>query len=209
MADQHYQQQVLSLAAAVQALVQVLEIARRGRPDSTQVQTCLAGLLQPYEGDIARLYGSSGQLRFGLRVLVQQLSHPRDTELTRHLIAALHLERRLQKNSKFLSRLANGLEQARRQVNYFDSNDHPGIVCNLADLYSETISTMKPRIVIHGERQYLEQNRNVELIRALLLSAVRAISLWRTNGGSRCRLLLYRSRLIHEAQRMLQEFGGV
>ncbi|MGD8430724.1 MAG: DUF489 family protein, partial [Ectothiorhodospiraceae bacterium] len=57
--------------------------------------------------------------------------------------------------------------------------------------------------LIQGERGYLEDPRNAALIRTLLLSALRAASLWRQCGGTRLRLIFGRKRLIEEARKLL------
>ena len=54
-----------------------------------------------------------------------------------------------------------------------------------ADLYSSIISPNFPKLIIFGEEEYLQRIDNQELIRALLLAAIRAIVLWRQVGGRR------------------------
>ncbi|MFZ1391065.1 MAG: DUF489 family protein, partial [Dokdonella sp.] len=56
-----------------------------------------------------------------------------------------------------------------------------------------TLSTLRPRIVVHGHPAPLSDPRRVEQIRSLLFAGVRAAVLWRQVGGSQWRLLLRRS----------------
>ena len=63
----------------------------------------------------------------------------------------------------------------------------------LAELYSNTLSRLKPRIVVHGNPLHLADPKRVEQIRSLLLAGIRAAVLWRQVGGSQWRLLLRRS----------------
>jgi len=67
-----------------------------------------------------------------------------------------------------------------------------GVQSRLADLYVETLSHVRPRIVVHGNPLHLGNPRDVERIRAMLLAAVRAAVLWHQVGGGQFRLLLRR-----------------
>lgn len=196
--------QTLALAAAMQALLSVVSIARRGHSRRSDTEPCLQGLLQTYEGDVEQLYGGVAPLRAGLEQLVEQLARPTDPELTRYLVAVIYLERRLRKQPEVLRRLGQGLDSARRQREYFGGYN-PNVVSNLGGLYGETISTLKPRIMVQGERAYLEQAANADQIRAQLLAAIRAISLWHEAGGTRWRLLFGRNKYLRVAEKLRSE----
>lgn len=196
------EQQVIALGAAFQAVGQVVEIARRGRADPALVNICLQGLLRPYEPDLARLYGGIRPLRPGLALLIEQLTQPKDMEITRYVIALLHLEKRLAGQPQRLRAMAADLEHARRQATFFEGLSSGSTQAALGRIYSEHVSTLRPRILVMGERAYLEQPHNTDTIRALLLAAIRAISLWRKHGGSRLHLLLRRGRLIGAAREL-------
>lgn len=198
-------EQLLALAAALQAISLVSDIARHGRIDSVLVRSCLQGLIRPYQGNISALYGGAAQLRPGLIALRAQLTDARDPDLTRYAIVLLHLEKRLQRQPDRLQGIANGLDRARRQAEYFDDSCSGPVVAALAHLYAEHVSTMRPRIMVSGEREHLQQIQNADLIRALLLSALRAISFWRQHGGSRVALLLRRKAMLHMLDAMLKQ----
>ena len=63
----------------------------------------------------------------------------------------------------------------------------PGInstlVSRFADIYSETISTLQPRIIVKGNPEFLQQDNIVNRIRCLLLAGARAAVLWEQLGG--------------------------
>ncbi|KAB7627507.1 high frequency lysogenization protein HflD [Alkalilimnicola sp. S0819] len=195
------QQQTAALAAIVMSLEQVLSIARHGRIDTAAFHTCLAGLLAPYEGDVLAAYGGVAALRPGLDSLATQLHRPDRPELSRYLILLLHLERKLARHRAMLAHLGDGLAQARQQREYFGEG-HENVVKNLAGLYTETVSTLRPKVMIQGERVYLQDAGNAERIRALLLAGVRAASLWRAQGGSRLKLLFRRAQLLENLERL-------
>ncbi|MCH8505938.1 MAG: high frequency lysogenization protein HflD [Ectothiorhodospiraceae bacterium] len=195
--------QTLAMAAIFQALAEVRQLAREGRADSGSVAHCLAGLLNPYHGDVAEAYGGGPVLVPGLRQLHQQLTQPGDMEITRYAVVVLHLERKLVRDKQRLALLSRGREQARGQAAYFHPA-HESVVGRLADLYSETVSTLKPRIMVQGNREWLEDDRNANLIRALLLAAIRAATLWRDQGGSRFKLLFRRKQLLHTTHLLIE-----
>ncbi|WP_258867989.1 high frequency lysogenization protein HflD [Alkalilimnicola ehrlichii] len=182
----------------------VTQVAQRGHANKSDVEPCLAGLLKVYDGDLRNLYGPPEQLHNGLKQLQEQLTRPNNPVLTRYLVAAIYLERRLRKRGDLMRRLGEGLEAARRQVDYFGEN-HPNVISNLAGLYADTVSTLTPRIMVQGNREYLEQPANAEMIRTLLLAAIRSISLWREAGGSRWKLLFNRRQILAAADRLLKE----
>jgi high frequency lysogenization protein len=67
----------------------------------------------------------------------------------------------------------------------------------------QTVSNLRPRVLVQGNALYLTQPRVVGRIRTLLLAALRAAVLWRQSGGTRIGLLLKRRRLIAAARRLV------
>ncbi len=199
----HDRDQVLALAGILQALEQVRAIATHGHGDRRRILPCLSALLGTLDDDIASLYGGRESLHPGLRLLVDHLSDPREATYTRYLVNVLHLERRLNRDQALFRRLVSGLRTAAEQAEYFGSPAHDNVIRNLGDLYTETVSKVRPRIIVQGERAYLEDERNAATIRALLLCALRAAALWRQAGGGRMRLLLGRQQLLTSAREQL------
>ena len=73
----------------------------------------------------------------------------------------------------------------------------------IAALYSETISTLSPRIVVNGRPQHLQVDRSVNWIRTLLFSGLRSAVLWRQMGGGRFSLMFGRKKMLEQAQTLL------
>lgn len=195
-------EQVLALAGTVQALTQVRQIAVHGRCDPSHAEPCIRALLGTYQDDAAALYGGRERLLPGLHLLADHLTHPSEVQLTRYLVAVLQLERKLTANRRRFREVVEGVRRAAEQAAHF-SILHDNVIRNLGGLYTETVSSIRPPILISGQHAHLDDPRNAALIRALLLSALRAVSLWRRAGGSRLRLIFFRQRLIAEAQRQL------
>ncbi|MCK8515709.1 high frequency lysogenization protein HflD [Methylonatrum kenyense] len=201
--NRQLEQQVLALAVMTMALAEVRRIANTGRYDTDQVSNCYAGLLNAYEGDLEQIYGGLVPLKPGLQELRTQLSNPQNMDQTRLLIGAVTIERKLLKRRDMLQTLAQGLDLARSQAEHFGTT-HENVTARLGDLYAETVSTLKPRILVPGKREWLEDPRNARLIRALLLSAIRAATFWRNNGGSRLKLIFSRNRLLGTIDSLLE-----
>lgn len=201
MADAE-ENRVLALAAVFLALGEVRAIAEQGKYHRDSVQTVLRGIFHDYAGDVARLYGGADALDEGLQQLIDHLSQPTAAQLTRYLVAVLQLERRLRGDRTRLNGLMQGLEQAQRQAEYFDDIQHANVISRVADIYAEHLSTMRPRILVQGHAMYLQDERNAAMIRALLLSAIRAAGLWEAHGGGRLRLVFGRRGIIEKARQL-------
>lgn len=197
----------LALAGAFQAIHLVSQVARRGLVDTLQFEASINSLFVTDPGTTLDVYGDSIQnLREGLIVLRNQLggdASQRDVELTRYLIALLHLERKLSKRRDLLNIISKGLEKTAKQAEHF-SNTHANVIASLADIYVNTISTLTPRIMVSGEHGHLQNPDNANKVRALLLAGMRSAVLWRQSGGNRLQLLFQRHAIRSEAERLLE-----
>ncbi|MDZ7804497.1 high frequency lysogenization protein HflD [Thiohalophilus sp.] len=201
------EEQVLALAAVFQAAQLVHNIASSGRYDEDDLRLCLQGILNTDPDSVQDVFGPPDTLRTGLQALVNQLgtmANQRQVEIARYVIALLHLQGKLNKNPAMLEQIANGIERVRGQLEHYDLT-HTNVLANLAGIYSDTISTLTPKIMVNGEQQYLSNPDTVSRIRALLLAGIRAGVLWRQLGGRRWQILFKRKRLIDTAQQLLRQ----
>jgi high frequency lysogenization protein len=90
------------------------------------------------------------------------------------------------------------------QIQHFGI-EHTNVTANIADIYSSTLSQLKYRIHVQGNRQYLENEIGINKVRALLLSGIRAAILWQQVGGRLYQLLLFRARFKNTAQALLNQ----
>jgi high frequency lysogenization protein len=102
------------------------------------------------------------------------------------------------------SRIGEGITSATERLRHFEPM-HSNILAQLADIYSETISTMKPRIIVHGEPLHLSATENVNLIRALLLSGIRAARLFHQSDGSWFQTILRRKQYLAQVEALLDD----
>lgn len=208
--DANTRNRTLALSALFQAVDGVNQLAHDGEVDHELFQSAVNSILTEQSNTIEDLFGGISRLRTGLRSLLYQLGsgslapdgRPKNMEATRYAVNLLYLEKKLTRNAGMFQELLDGIGDAQRQLEFFDST-HPNVVANLAELYTQTISKIGPRIIIKGDQSHLSNPDNAAKIRVLLLSGVRAALLWRQAGGSRWKLLLARGAMQKEARRLL------
>ncbi|MEE9352555.1 MAG: high frequency lysogenization protein HflD [Thiotrichaceae bacterium] len=202
----------IALAALFQCTEGVRQLAHDGKIDHDLLDTCLHSISNENTDTIQDVYGDITQLKTGLKVLVFELGSgqmmpdgkQKNLEITRYAISLLHLEKKLSTHPELFQTLLEGIEDVQRQRKHFDATDET-IINRLADIYSETISQLGPRIMVKGDQSHLGRKETASKIRALLLAGIRAALLWRQAGGSRWKLLLERGKMQRQAQDFLAE----
>jgi len=209
-------ERVLALAAMIQVAHLVRGIARKGSAERNEVHTCLSSILVASETKTAvhagHLYENPLKLRTGL-ILLQRLLHGETIkndlnaakEIIAYCAAMMALEKKLSHDKPTLAKLGEGVQRIHKQREYFGDVMHDSVIAAIAGLYGETISTLKPRIIVHGKPEFLSHSNNTNQVRALLLSGIRAAHLWHNQGGGHLQLLLRRRALAREAERILHE----
>jgi high frequency lysogenization protein len=196
----------IALAGMFQAANLVHDIAYEGRFDEESAKASIHSLFQIDAENVPAVYGGLEGVTTGLKQIIGQFSgkDKRNTETTGYVIAMMHLERKLAKQPEMLTLIANGIHIASSRLVHFPML-HQNILGQLADIYSETISTMQPRIMVHGDPMRLQDRDNVNSIRSLLLAGIRSATLWHQCGGTRFKILLSRNRIISSATELLEE----
>jgi high frequency lysogenization protein len=198
-------ERTLALAGIYQACKLVSSIASHGLADLDAQEVCIRSLLVTNPADTAAVYGGhagiADRLRIGLNTLIEQFSQAdkRDIDLTRYVITIMALERKLMKRAAMLQTISIGIDKANAQSEYF-APGHENVLASLADLYTNTISTLPPRVIVKGEHGHLSNPANANRVRALLLAALRSAILWRQCGGNRWQLLFQRKNIIAAAE---------
>lgn len=193
--------QAMALAGVLHATWLVRQLAHEGRVPDEQLACALRPVFALDPEAVESVYGGATCRHSALTVLKTQLGGPqggRDMETTRYAATLMHLERKLAARRELLQTLREGLESSARQLEHFPVT-HDNIIARLADLYSRTISTLKPRVMVQGDARYLEEPDTANRVRALLLAGIRSAVLWRQCGGSRFRLIFGRGRLMTAA----------
>ncbi|MDX8387950.1 MAG: DUF489 family protein [Ghiorsea sp.] len=192
--EQREKQRALALAALTQTAYMVESIAQEGKCEHLHFEQLMDALLDSN-------YTEKRQFPFGSHkakqlLLGKNIKHAK--HILSHTASLIAIEKKLSKQPETLGEIADGMKRVQRQTHYFDSPYHENVCASVAHLYGETISPIKPRIIVRGKPEYLNQKRHTEQIRCLLFSGIRAAWVWRTNGGNTLRLLFGRKRLINQ-----------
>lgn len=175
---------VLALAGMVQALKQVRRIAETGQADAAVLGTCLDSVFRVEAASVEDVYGGAANLRPGLMLLREFLdSQGHDPQLPKLAMAVTQLERRFVADDAMCQRVHDGILRIGEDASRLGSA-HPEVLSALGALYAETVSQLRPKVMVQGNPHYLGQAGVVAEIRAILLSALRSAVLWRQLGGS-------------------------
>ncbi|TBR14069.1 MAG: DUF489 family protein [Lysobacter sp.] len=175
---------VVALGGLLQALAQVRRIADTGEADERVLATCIESLFRFDARTTADVYGGLEQVRPGLLLLREYLGgRIEDAALPKLAMGVLQLERRFVRDDEAVSRVRRGLEAQAAPAQRLGVT-HPELLASLGKLYSETLSLMRPRVLVQGNPHYLGQAAVVAEVRAVLLAAVRSAVLWRQRGGT-------------------------
>ncbi len=199
--------QTLALAGVFQAGSLVQQIAHNGHCDDTSLETSIRSLFATDPDSTLDVYGGElSDIRDGLQALsivLAQQSRPQDVEVLRYVLNLIHLESKLKRKSDMMDVIGSRIEQARHTASHFGYT-HSNLISNLASIYADTVSTLRPRIQVHGNPQILQQDENAQQIRAILLAGIRSAVLWRQSGGHRWQLIFTRKKVIHHARELLR-----
>lgn len=181
-------------------------MAWTGKFDAASIKPCIKALWCTEADTVNDIYPHPEQtLRPGLIFMTRQLDsgmNNYDNETTRYLVLVMQLQKKLIRNNAMSTKLQqalNGLQAHQAQHELSDEQIYP----RLADVYQQTISQLRPRIMVNGDYSYLSNNDNANRIRVMLLAAIRAAVLWSQCGGTRVNLVLQRRELLKTAEQMV------
>lgn len=181
---------VLALAGLVQALAQVRRIADTGQAHAEVLATALDSVFRIDASDAAGVFGGEPALRNGLLLLRDYFDGTMpDDQLPRLALAVMQLERRFVRDADMAQRVQDGIEAQADAAQRLGST-HPDVLNALGTLYADTLSHLRPRVLVQGNPHYLGQASVVAEVRAVLLAAVRSAVLWRQMGGTMWDFLL-------------------
>lgn len=213
MNPDHLRAQTLALAAIFQSARLAQQYARQGRADPALLATSLNSILETENTDPETIYNGPLGVKLGLQDLTERFTGSGtedDMEMARYVMSLIALAFKLRKQPKILAALADGIDTIRQQLDFHKTDDqpaiiHPNIIGRMADLYTHTISTIMPRIIVHGEPMHLNNTATADKIRAALLAGIRAGYLWRQLGGTRWHFIFKRKAILAEAEKLLKQ----
>ena len=150
---------------------------------------------------IKDIYYDETKLIDGLTSLKKVLDGKNDASLLniqKYVLSSIILQKKINK----INNLKNLI---RKKIDNYHNNSMISENLNYQikyseQIYKEYISLIKPRIIISGTKEYLEKNSS--LIRALLLSSIRAAFLWNKLSGSKWHLIFKRKEILNKCDRL-------
>lgn len=196
--------QAIALAGVFQAAAVVDQLARTGQCDERAWQTLIRATLDTDPYSFEAIYGGHhNNLRQGLGVLNAVVGRERaDPAVLRYGFSLLMLMQKLRKQPSMMNTLGERLARVQGQAEHFDDT-HENVVASLGELYQNTISTFRQRIVVQGDPGLLQQRMMPERVRAALLSGIRFALLWHQQGGRRWKLIFQRAAMKKTLDRLL------
>jgi high frequency lysogenization protein len=197
------EERVLALAGMVQALAQVRQIAETGQADSDVLASALDSVFRIDAPSPAAVYGDGRALYPGLQLLQTYFGNGGHDELLPRLaLAVIQLERRFVREADTARKVRDGIAALAPSAERLGSG-HPEVLAALGSLYTDTVSHLRPRVMVQGNPHYLGQADVVAEIRAVLLAALRSAVLWRQLGGSLWDFVLRRRELVQAVESRL------
>lgn len=202
----------LALAGLFQAARLAQELAREGRTDAPAFVASIQALMLIDAPTTEAVYGGAQGVALGLDLLRNKLggvTDSGDVEIAKYVISMIHLEGQLRRQPDMQDAIRRGIEAIQSQMKFFEAEEngeavHPRLVEKLAELYSQTISTLTPRIMVNGEHGHLSNPLIAAKVRAALFAGIRSAFLWRQLGGNRWQLLFSRTKIAAEARQILE-----
>ncbi|MEO1943776.1 MAG: high frequency lysogenization protein HflD, partial [Candidatus Thioglobus sp.] len=187
--------QTLALASLIQTTVLVDQLASTGKCDNLNNEASLNSIVTN-STNIEEVYKSTDDLSTGLNALKVAFDNKSKSmqKIIFYSLALIKLEKKLMKNQQLLNKISNEIEIIKGQ-DFFEIS-HSNSIARLAQLYKSTLGSLNPRIMVTGKQIYLTNQHTANHIRALLLAGIRAVSLWKSQGGRTWQLLFNKKKTL-------------
>jgi high frequency lysogenization protein len=198
-------ERTMALAGIFQATELVRQAANHGTWSGYAADTCLDSLLAIDADTVDEIYGSVNGLRLGAETLVSILQGERRyMESLGYAVSIMQVENNFRRKSSMQADIGLELQSITTIDDGLELHDVKDLQAEkIAELYTRTISTLSPRIIVNGRPQFLQVERTVNWIRTLLFAGLRSAVLWRQMGGGRFSLMFGRKKMLEQAQTLL------
>ena len=179
------QQQVIALAGVVQAARMVDQVAKTGSYPAAFFEASLRSLFAFDAPTVDAVYGNIQGVKLGLRSVVDMLTDATNEDhvaMGAYVRGLLKLEDQFGKRPDLQEVVASRLGHVNFKAQHF-SDDAVELAASISAIYQDTISHLPYRIKVKGIVQHLQQTKNADLVRTLLLAGLRSAHLWRQLGG--------------------------
>ena len=186
-------EQTLALAGLYQSCDVVSKIAWNGNYNENELLPLINSIQAIESNNVEQIYLSTQSLKTGLLYLRKQIIGDifnRSSETRRYIKSLQILSEKVLDSHETISTIQILIKEMQDDSNIVTTDDKAK---RLSDIYQETLSLFEPRIVINGENMYLTVPIQASRIRTALFAGVRSTILWRQLGGSKLKLLLFKS----------------
>ena len=163
-------ERIMALSGIFQATELVRQAANHGTWSGYSADTCLASLLAIEADSVEDIFGNATNLRLGAETLVSVLQGDRRyMESLGYAVSIMQLENNFRKKTEMQAYIGAELSPIADIDDGTEIHEIKDLQAKkIAALYTETISTLSPRIVVQGRPQHLQIDRTVNWIRTLL-----------------------------------------
>lgn len=201
--------QILALAGVFQAAALAQQLAHRGNADEIPFEASVRSLFITDAINTASVYGGESGVKLGLQTMRQRLAttgKDSDFEVARYVLSLTQLGFKLGDQKHTAATIAKEIEQLKPTVQSSNGEGLSQHVCSeLARIYKETISFMKPKIIVQGGQGHLSSPVVVDKVRTILFAGVRSAFLWNQLGGKRWHLVFKRRQTLACVESILSE----
>jgi len=207
-------ERTLALAGIFQSATLVHKLATEGHADKDATHVSIESLFKIDADDVPSVFSGAEGVSVGLRTLANFTGSDKseaNLAILAYVFSLMHLTHKVLHRPELLEQLTELIQSVQRQKDYFEStlqgeSINDTLLARFADIYSETISTLQPRIIVKGSPNYLQRDDIVIRIRCLLLAGTRAAVLWEQLGGGRIQFLFKRKQFAATAEELLTTF---
>lgn len=182
----------IALAGVHQALQHVQNIAWNGHYSYPEIDICIASLFERNPVNFEQVFGGIENIQSGLNALHSSFTDKHDKqalERARYMVNLMLLSKTVSSNNELGRQVGTTLSLLDEAASDLE-NQRDYVIERIAQLYQNTISKLKPRIIVYGKPDILNNSDNAAIIRTLLFSGLRSAVLWYQAGGSQLNLLL-------------------
>ncbi len=200
-----YHNKTIALAGIHHALLQIQNIAWEGQYSYTDIDTCISSIFKIDPINYEDVYSGIEHIKPGLTALRSSFTDKNDKqalERARYMVNLMMLSKIFISNNELgrqVKTTLSLLEEASSDL----ENQRDYVIERIAQLYQNTISKMKPRIIGYGKPEILNNTDNAAAIRTLLFAGLRSAVLWYQAGGSQLNLLLGKQKYLQTIGQML------
>ncbi len=203
--------QAIALAGVFQASALAQQLARRGFEEQVPFESSVRSLFIQDAINTASVYGGEAGVRLGLETMREKLTttgKPADLEIARYVLGLSQLGVRLARNVPMSQTVANEVDKLGPEVRRQNGEGlNSTVYAELARIYKDTISDLKPRIIVQGDHGHLSSPVVIDKVRTILFAGVRSAFLWNQLGGRRWHLVLRRKQTLALVEQMISGTG--